>query len=119
MESIRCRFFWGFKESQRGICWVKWNTILLDHGLGGLGVGSIFPKNLGILEKWKWRFLTEKEALWRMVIKDFYGEDGGLSSSTTPQGSSGIWVDIIKEISRIEDIVPSFKSYFILKIANG
>nr|GEW48959.1 zinc finger, CCHC-type, retrotransposon Gag domain protein [Tanacetum cinerariifolium] len=47
---------------------------------GGLGVGSIFAKNLGLIGKWKWHFLIEKEALRRMVIKDLYGEDGGLFS---------------------------------------
>ncbi|GJR14453.1 reverse transcriptase domain, reverse transcriptase zinc-binding domain protein [Tanacetum coccineum] len=29
LEYIRSRFFWGFKENQRGISWVKWKTILL------------------------------------------------------------------------------------------
>ncbi|GJU50245.1 putative RNA-directed DNA polymerase [Tanacetum coccineum] len=30
LESLRCRFFWGFKEGQSGMYWVKWNSILLD-----------------------------------------------------------------------------------------
>ncbi|GKC55652.1 hypothetical protein Tco_1083250 [Tanacetum coccineum] len=119
LESIRCRFFWGFCESQKGICWVKWNNILLDHSLGGLGVGSIFAKNLDLLRKWKWRFLTEKGALWRMVIKDFYGDDGGFSSSAAAHGSNGVWVDVIKAVAIIDDIVPSFRSSFVLKNSNG
>ncbi|GJS21791.1 reverse transcriptase domain, reverse transcriptase zinc-binding domain protein [Tanacetum coccineum] len=53
LESIRCRFFWGFKESQRGICWVKLNSILLNSNMGGLGVDSLFAKNLALLGKWK------------------------------------------------------------------
>lgn len=36
LESIRCRFFWGFKELQRGICWAKWNSILLNANMGVL-----------------------------------------------------------------------------------
>ncbi|GJW04928.1 DNA-directed DNA polymerase [Tanacetum coccineum] len=40
-------------------------------------VGSILAKNMGLLGKWKWRFLVEKNALWRTMIKDFYGLDGG------------------------------------------
>ncbi|GJX37277.1 putative RNA-directed DNA polymerase, eukaryota, reverse transcriptase zinc-binding domain protein, partial [Tanacetum coccineum] len=55
---------------------------------GGLGVGSIFAKKLCLLGKWKWRFLTEKEALWRMVIKEFYGKDGGLFSLAASRYSS-------------------------------
>ncbi|GKA08346.1 putative RNA-directed DNA polymerase [Tanacetum coccineum] len=70
LEAIRCRFFWGCFESQRGIYWVKWNSILLDHKFGGLGIGSLLAKNYGLLCKWKWRFLSEEEALWRMWCED-------------------------------------------------
>ncbi|GJS54932.1 hypothetical protein Tco_0628294 [Tanacetum coccineum] len=38
---------------------VKWKSMLLDPDKGGLGIGSIHAKNLGLLGKWKWRFLTE------------------------------------------------------------
>ncbi|PWA59083.1 RNA-directed DNA polymerase, eukaryota, Reverse transcriptase zinc-binding domain protein [Artemisia annua] len=68
-------------DGSRGISWVKWNSILLNHKMGGLGVGSLLAKNLGLIGKWKWRFLNEKEALWRKVIKEFYGENGGFESS--------------------------------------
>nr|GFB13085.1 putative RNA-directed DNA polymerase, eukaryota, reverse transcriptase zinc-binding domain protein [Tanacetum cinerariifolium] len=57
-ESLRRRFFWGFKEEQRGISWVKWDSILASPKFGGLGVGSLPAKNLGLLRKWKWRFLS-------------------------------------------------------------
>ncbi|GKE57143.1 RNA-directed DNA polymerase, eukaryota, reverse transcriptase zinc-binding domain protein, partial [Tanacetum coccineum] len=46
----------------------------------GLGVGSILAKNLGLLKKWKWRLLIEKDALWKKTIQEFYGADGGLGS---------------------------------------
>ncbi|GJY93014.1 hypothetical protein Tco_0508796 [Tanacetum coccineum] len=67
----------------------------------------------------KMAFLTEKDALWRMAIKDFYGEDGGLFFSDASHGSSGVWVDILKAIAKIENIVPSFRNSFVRKIANG
>ncbi|PWA99000.1 RNA-directed DNA polymerase, eukaryota, Reverse transcriptase zinc-binding domain protein [Artemisia annua] len=37
LESIRCRFFWGFKEESKGIYWVKWRTALASYDQGGLG----------------------------------------------------------------------------------
>ncbi|GJW11916.1 hypothetical protein Tco_1577743 [Tanacetum coccineum] len=80
LEYIRSRGFFGFKENQRGISWVKWKTILLDMDKGGLGVGSILAKNLGLIGKWKWLFLIEKDALWRAVIQEFYGVDGGIGA---------------------------------------
>ncbi|GKD97950.1 hypothetical protein Tco_1381847 [Tanacetum coccineum] len=51
LESIRCLFFWGFKESQSDFCWVKWNIILLNPSLRRLAIGSLYAKNLGLLGK--------------------------------------------------------------------
>ncbi|GJX30963.1 RNA-directed DNA polymerase, eukaryota, reverse transcriptase zinc-binding domain protein [Tanacetum coccineum] len=119
LESIRCRFFWDFKDNSGRISWVKWRSILLDFKSGGIRLGCLLSKNLGFLGKWKWRFLTEKQALWRSVIKCFYGEDDGFNSSRNSVGTSGTWVDILKAIKSIEAIDPSFKRSFVRKVASG
>nr|GEV97713.1 zinc finger, CCHC-type [Tanacetum cinerariifolium] len=54
------------------------------------GVGSLFAKNLGCLSKWKWRYLIEKNALLRMVIKELYGEGGGFDSIADSFNSKGV-----------------------------
>nr|GEV32839.1 RNA-directed DNA polymerase, eukaryota, reverse transcriptase zinc-binding domain protein [Tanacetum cinerariifolium] len=89
------------------------------YKIGGLGVCSLHAKNLGLLSKWKWRFLTEKNVLWRKVIKCFYGDDGGFNSDQAIRGHQGTWGEIKKTISGIEDIDASFKSYFKLKVSSG
>ncbi|GKD44083.1 putative RNA-directed DNA polymerase, eukaryota, reverse transcriptase zinc-binding domain protein [Tanacetum coccineum] len=86
---------------------------------GGLGVGCLLSKNLGLLGKWKWRFLTEKHSLWRSVIKKFYGEYGGFNYANIPPGNSGIWMDILKAIRSNEDIDTNFKSSFVRKVISG
>nr|GEW97187.1 reverse transcriptase domain, reverse transcriptase zinc-binding domain protein [Tanacetum cinerariifolium] len=55
----------------------------------------------------------------KMEIKDFYGKYGGLFSSAASHGSSGVWVNILKAIAKIENFVPSFRNSFVRKIANG
>ncbi|GJY40280.1 arginine repressor C-terminal-like domain-containing protein [Tanacetum coccineum] len=82
-------------------------------------VGSLFAKNLALLGKWKWRFLTEKDALWRLVIKHFYGDDGGFGSSPGSNGNTGTWCDILKAVKGIEGIDSTFKNSFCLKVSNG
>ncbi|GJS37666.1 RNA-directed DNA polymerase, eukaryota [Tanacetum coccineum] len=82
----------GFKESQRSISWDKWKNILLDIDKGGMGVGSLFAKNLGLLGKWKWRFLMENEALWRINNKEFYVEDDGFGTDLTTPIRGGVGV---------------------------
>ncbi|GJX03965.1 RNA-directed DNA polymerase, eukaryota, reverse transcriptase zinc-binding domain protein [Tanacetum coccineum] len=97
----------------------KKNSILLKSSMGGLGVGSLLAKNIGLLGKWKWRFLTEKDALWRTVIKEFYRECGGFGSLAGSRGPNGIWCDIIKAVEDIKRIDPSFKRSFHIKVSNG
>ncbi|GKA49600.1 hypothetical protein Tco_0742673 [Tanacetum coccineum] len=84
-----------------------------------MGVGCLHSKNLGLLGKWKWCFLTEENALWRIVIKDFYGVDGGFGSSVNSNASGGISQDIIKAVKLIENIDISFKYSFTRKISSG
>ncbi|GJX03963.1 putative RNA-directed DNA polymerase [Tanacetum coccineum] len=67
----------------------------------------------------KWRFLTEKDAIWRTVIKEFYGECGGFGSLASSRGPNGIWCDIIKAVEDIEKTDPSFKRSFHIKFSNG
>nr|GEX75054.1 cysteine-rich receptor-like protein kinase [Tanacetum cinerariifolium] len=46
-----CEGWNGFKESQRGLYWVKWKNIMLDPKFGGQGVGCLQEKNPRILAK--------------------------------------------------------------------
>ncbi|GJZ68852.1 putative RNA-directed DNA polymerase, eukaryota, reverse transcriptase zinc-binding domain protein [Tanacetum coccineum] len=81
--------------------------------------GSLLAKNMAFLGKWKWRFLVEKNALWRTVIKDFYGIDGGFGSPYNSFGLGGIWCDIIKLVADISHTDPSVNNSFVLKVSNG
>ncbi|GJU68923.1 putative RNA-directed DNA polymerase [Tanacetum coccineum] len=81
--------------------------------------GSLLAKNMAFLGKWKWRFLVEKNALWRTVIKDFYGIDGGFGSPYNSFGLGGIWCDIIKSVADISHTDPSVNNSFALKVSSG
>ncbi|GJY11301.1 putative RNA-directed DNA polymerase, eukaryota, reverse transcriptase zinc-binding domain protein [Tanacetum coccineum] len=75
--------------------------------------GCLRSKNLSLLGKWKWRFLTEDHALWRTVIKEFYGDYGGFNSSSSSLGSiadganTSFWLDLwCGDGSRLKDKFP-------------
>ncbi|GKE84092.1 hypothetical protein Tco_1557834 [Tanacetum coccineum] len=93
----------------------SWKAKSLSIG----GVGSLLAKNLGLLGKWKWHFLVEKNARWCTVIKDFYGIDGGFRSPPNSFSIGGIWCDIIMSVSCIRDFDSTFNSSFALKISTG
>ncbi|GJZ28787.1 hypothetical protein Tco_0573434 [Tanacetum coccineum] len=65
IEALRRNFFWGFKENEKKIVWVRWQKILADKKDDGLGVGYIKAKNTSLLGKWRWSYLNEAGALWR------------------------------------------------------
>ncbi|GJR24031.1 RNA-directed DNA polymerase, eukaryota, reverse transcriptase zinc-binding domain protein [Tanacetum coccineum] len=72
---------------------LKWKVILLDKEFGGLGVGCLHSKNLGLLG---------------------FGVIFGGGSAF-----GGVWINILNAVKRIGDIDISFKKCFILKIGNG
>ncbi|GJW79771.1 RNA-directed DNA polymerase, eukaryota, reverse transcriptase zinc-binding domain protein [Tanacetum coccineum] len=63
---------------------------------GGLGVESIKAKNIGLMGKWKWRFLNESGALWRRVIVELHGVNGGFDQTTRQGRNSGTWAHIVR-----------------------
>ena len=44
---------------------------------GGLGIRSFTHFNTALLGKWFWHFAMETNAMWRTVIANKYGGDGG------------------------------------------
>ncbi|GKD27472.1 putative RNA-directed DNA polymerase, eukaryota, reverse transcriptase zinc-binding domain protein [Tanacetum coccineum] len=67
--------------------------LTLIKSSGGLGVGCLLLKNLGLL-------------------------DGGFNSSSNSLGLNGTWIDILKAIKSIEAIDPNFKSFFVRKVSS-
>ncbi|PWA47938.1 hypothetical protein CTI12_AA491590 [Artemisia annua] len=67
-------------DETNGISWVKWDSVLQSIESGGLGIGSLKAKNVGLIGKWWWRFLNEKNELWCKVISAFHGTDDSFSS---------------------------------------
>lgn len=51
--------------------------------LGGLSVGNIRMRNLGLLLKWWWKFSYEDNALWKNIVKSVHNILSSKSSFTT------------------------------------
>ncbi|GJR32563.1 RNA-directed DNA polymerase, eukaryota, reverse transcriptase zinc-binding domain protein [Tanacetum coccineum] len=74
LEAMRNKFFIGGDLDEKKITWVRWKKFLASKELGGLGIGSIYRLNIGLLFKWVWRFLSSPFDLWVRVIKNIHGE---------------------------------------------
>ncbi|GJS03748.1 hypothetical protein Tco_0320256, partial [Tanacetum coccineum] len=117
IESIRRQFFWGFKENEKKIVWVRWQKIIADKKDGGLRVESIKAKNLSLLGKWRWRFLNEKDALWRKVISKIHGSDGGFDVRRGSGQKSSTWGSIIGSCSELNQFDISLSNLMVKKIS--
>ncbi|KAJ9567733.1 hypothetical protein OSB04_003699 [Centaurea solstitialis] len=96
LETIRSKFFWGMKDSEKKITWIAWTKVIAPKDSGGLGIGSLKAQNLALLSKWWWRFWSENQSLWKMVIQSFHGTDGGLFNSRKAGKFPGVWRNILK-----------------------
>ncbi|GKD08935.1 RNA-directed DNA polymerase, eukaryota, reverse transcriptase zinc-binding domain protein, partial [Tanacetum coccineum] len=97
LESIRGQFFNGHDVGSNKATWVKWNSVLADKKHGGLGVSSLYALNRGLILKWVWKFLTQKESLWMKVITAIHRVNGNLYSEFKMGGRS-CWLSIVNEI---------------------
>ncbi|XP_058746459.1 uncharacterized protein LOC131619374 [Vicia villosa] len=61
--SIQRKFLWGGGDLKISINWVCWDTVCKSREEGGLGVKNVEIMNVALISKWKWRILTDKEAV--------------------------------------------------------
>ncbi|PWA82201.1 hypothetical protein CTI12_AA180220 [Artemisia annua] len=85
----------------------------------GLGVGLLRAKNLGLIGKWLWRFRCEESALWRKVIKQIYGSDGGIGDARVMKSHFGVWPNILRSIEQINKIGVPLDSLMTRKVISG
>ncbi|GJS66678.1 hypothetical protein Tco_0681242 [Tanacetum coccineum] len=111
--ALRRSFFWGFKENEKKIVWVRWQKILADKKDGGLGIRSIKAKNMSLLGKWRWRYLNETGALWRKVISKIHGSDGGFEAVSGSRQKGGVWSSIIGCCSELNQMGISLRNLMV------
>ncbi|GKA73932.1 RNA-directed DNA polymerase, eukaryota [Tanacetum coccineum] len=111
LESIRSHFFNGHDPGSKKASWVKWNNVLTDKKRGGLGVSSLFALNRGLMIKWVWKFLSQKDSLWTKVIVAIHGVGGKIHSEWTSTGKS-CWLSILSEVRSLQrkDILYALES---------
>lgn len=53
---------------------IKWDRVCKHKKAGGLGIASIKIRITTLLEKWWWRYNTERKRLWIRTIESKYGD---------------------------------------------
>ena len=76
LEKIQKDFLWGDGALEKRHHLVKWKVCCANKKEGGLGIRSLVALNKALFGKWSWRFIEERETLWKQVIIDKFGLDG-------------------------------------------
>ncbi|GJS73381.1 RNA-directed DNA polymerase, eukaryota, reverse transcriptase zinc-binding domain protein [Tanacetum coccineum] len=119
LESMRNKFFIGGDPVEKKLTWIKWDKCLASKREGGLGIGSIFGLNIGLLFKWFWRFFCDQSDLWIRVIKSIHGPGGGINSDTNTSLKRSTWGSILSSINSLKSKGIDLFSYCTRKIGNG
>ena len=87
LEKIKRDFLLGGGALVQKLHLFKWKTVCLEKMKGALGVRNLFLMNIAFLCKWSWWYANEREALWKQVISQKYGEEDGGRRSREVRGS--------------------------------
>ena len=72
IESLISRFWWGSKNGERKIHWVKWSKLCDKKVEGGMGFRNFRAFNLSILAKQGWRILKNPDSLMARTMRARY-----------------------------------------------
>lgn len=70
--SEMARFWWGQREDERKIHWIKWSRMTDIKSEGGLGFRDLQDFNMALLGKQLWRIHTRPDLLMSRIIKAKY-----------------------------------------------
>ncbi|GJV97932.1 hypothetical protein Tco_1549509 [Tanacetum coccineum] len=99
IERLREHSFWGGDQNLKKMSWIKWENILSSLEKGGLGVGSLKAFNLALLQKWRWRFVTQPNMLWVKLLKAIHGKESGLDLKGC--SSNSVWAMIVGSLNTL------------------
>lgn len=90
MDQIVRNFRWDRDEEKKNYHLVNWNLVSKPKDREGLGISVAKSMNKALLSKWWWRFSTEKNNLWRIIVKEKYGELETERETRKPKGTQGV-----------------------------
>ena len=76
LEKLQRDFLWEGESLERKIHLINWEVVCTQKEKRGIDIWKIDILNKALLGKWIWRFVFEKEILWKKVIGVKYDQEG-------------------------------------------
>ena len=109
----------GGTTDKRKMHWVSWGKVIAPKDKGGLGVGSIYALNIGLIVKWWWRLKISPSSLWCRIITGIHRLEGKPAHHLADVCITGVWKNIAKADSDIRDINLSFSDILQVQEVNN
>ncbi|XP_059436099.1 uncharacterized protein LOC132169027 [Corylus avellana] len=104
IEKLQHNFLWGGIGEEFKYHLVKWSQICTPIMEGGLGIRNLLVFNCALLGKWLWRYRSERDAWWRVVVDAKYGSLWGGWCSVEPGGTCGVGIACAKDASIADNV---------------
>ena len=88
-------FWWGHKENNSRIHWMKWERIGVSKNKGGLGFHDLTTFNKGLLAKQTWRLFQQPNSLVGRIFKAKYHLSCNILEVDLGKKASLIWRSLI------------------------
>lgn len=85
-EKLERDFLWEGSIVERKYHLVNWSSVCSNVRVGGLGIKKLRMFNMALLGKWMWRYMIERDALWKREVqgKDLEFIEGERGSRQRP-----------------------------------
>jgi len=105
IESMISKFWWGSKQGESKIHWIKWETLCKEKKKGGIGFRTFHEFNLAMLSKQGWRIMHNDDLLISQCLKARYFSRSNFLKASTGYCPSYTWrsifqarVDVVEKV---------------------
>ena len=95
IETMICKFCWGYSGDRRKVHWVKWERLCQAKEAKGMGFKEIEKFNEALLAKQVWRMLKNLESLCHRVFKAIFFPDCSILEATSSTNGFYAWKSIL------------------------
>lgn len=95
MESLISTFWWGSKQGEKKIHWIKWDQLCKGKNQGGMGFRTFKEFNPSMLSKQGWRICHNEDLLLSKCLKGRYFPRGDFLRASIGYNPSYTWRSII------------------------
>ncbi|KAF7146289.1 hypothetical protein RHSIM_Rhsim04G0067000 [Rhododendron simsii] len=85
------KFWWGSKEGERKIHWIKWDKLSRCKGKGGLGFRDLEVFNRALIAKQGWKLISGESSLCKRIFKGKYFPNTTFFNANANASSQASW----------------------------